>query len=1274
MRSDTRKKQPQGADAEFLQGGGELGALIRAKAWSQTPIGPPETWPQSLRTTVSLCLASNFPINIVWGPEHTQIYNDGYRDCCGEAHPRALGENYRVTWASAWPAIGEPFERALAGNTSYLENQRMFLNRNGYLEETFFTFSTSPIRDESGGIGGLFHPVTETTATMLSERRTRALRDLGTALGLACDEADVARKAVAVLSRFDWDLPFLLFYRFDPECKDYRLAAHHGLRAEACAAPVQLAVDARHPWPFAEALEASGIVEVDHLAPILRREACGPYPEAPSRAFVLPVSVPGAGPAPAVVVAGASSRLPMTDAYRSFYELLNVTVSVALAAVRAREDERRRAEALAELDRAKTTFFSNVSHEFRTPLTLILGPVADLLADGSAEWSPSNKGQLEIVHRNSLRLLKLVNTLLDFARIEAGRARANYQATDLAVFTADLASSFRSACERAGLTLDVACPPLPDVVYVDRDMWEKIVLNLLSNAFKFTLDGGITVVLDAREGCARLTVRDSGVGIPAEELPRMFDRFHRVKQTRGRTHEGTGIGLALVQELARLHGGQVRVESVLGEGSTFVVAIPFGCSHLDASSIGADTGLSSTSTGPLAFVEEALRWLPAASTDAGGVSEAAPLDVLVPAPGAAVPGAARARILWADDNADMREYVSKLLQTRFVVEAVADGAAALQSARRDPPDLVLSDIMMPRLHGVDLLRELRADPATREVPIILLSARAGEESRIEGMAAGADDYLIKPFSARELLARVETHVKMARVRRTANEALRLRSEQFETLLNRAPLGVCLLDGDLRVCEINPVARPVFEVLPGDVLGQRFEEVIRVLWEQDDAEALMRLVRHTLDTGQPYVSAERAQLRADGSVTEYFEWRIERIALRDGGQGVVCYFRDISNQVHIREALREADKAKDNFLAVVSHELKNPLNLIHLQIDLLSRLPEARTQPALSDTAATLRRTVDRLSHLVDDLLDLALVKTNKLSLTPTVFDLGPSVAAIVAAVEHEAKAKCIQISAEIDPPVLVRADPDRLEQVTWNLLSNALKFTPPGGRITVALRRQGTEAVLEVRDSGRGIDPEVLPRIFDIFVQEDSSTTRDKGGLGIGLALVQQIAALHGGRAEADSHGKGHGAAFRVFLPLATVAAAGPLGEPRSDTKRLLLVQDDPETAKVLQQLLELEGYVVDTACDGLQGLEKASGAVSYDLIISDLGMPKMDGWGLIQSLRSNPRTASIPAVALAPFSRDRGAEGMLAAGFDGVVPKPVKLDVLLSAATKALRKLHQDG
>jgi signal transduction histidine kinase len=405
-----------GAQDEWLLGGGAMGRVVRAMDWAATPLGPIERWPQSLRTTVSLCLASNFPISVVWGPNHVQIYNDGYWPICGEKHPRSMGQDFTECWASAWPVIGAAFERALSGETTFLEDQRMFLDRNGYLEETFFTFSFSPIRDEGGGVGGLFHPVTETTAKMIGERRTRALRDLAAHAAESQTVAHALRTSSESLADAALDVPFALFYTVDPGAGHAQLAVATGLERGAPGAPLEIDLASRSAvdWPLYETMESALIGRVDELHARFAGFAAGPYPEAPKVALVLPIRPPGCSEPVAVVVAGVSSRLPLNEAYRAFYDLLAAGVTTAVANARAHEEERRRAEALAEIDRAKTAFFSNVSHEFRTPLTLMLGPLEDELAERDAPLPPARRERLETAHRNSLRLLKLVNTLLDF--------------------------------------------------------------------------------------------------------------------------------------------------------------------------------------------------------------------------------------------------------------------------------------------------------------------------------------------------------------------------------------------------------------------------------------------------------------------------------------------------------------------------------------------------------------------------------------------------------------------------------------------------------------------------------------------------------------------------------------------------------------------------------------------------------------------------------------------------------------------------------------------
>jgi PAS domain S-box-containing protein len=428
-------------------------------------------------------------------------------------------------------------------------------------------------------------------------------------------------------------------------------------------------------------------------------------------------------------------------------------------------------EELAKLDKLKTQFFANVSHEFRTPLTLMLGPLEDALADSEEPLGARQRERMTMVQRNGLRLGKLVSALLDFSRVEAGRIQAVYQSTDLASLTHDLASSFRSACEKAGLTLIIETPQLSKPVFVDHEMWEKIVLNLVSNAFKFTLEGGIRVDMSEEGGQAVLRVSDTGTGIPESEVPRIFDRFHRVEGARGRTHEGTGIGLALVKELIELHKGEVSVESTFGKGTTFIVRMPFGSAHLPRDRVEASRTQPSTATRAEAFVGEALRWLP----DGIIAEELEGQDNPFPTPEDANGG--RARVLLAEDNADMRHYLSRLLATSYEVTAAADGEEAFAAARRMRPDLILTDVMMPRLDGFGLLQKLRGDPELGYVPVIVLSARAGDEAKIEGLGRGADDYLVKPFSARELRARVGANIELSRTRaqnaRVLHEAARI---------------------------------------------------------------------------------------------------------------------------------------------------------------------------------------------------------------------------------------------------------------------------------------------------------------------------------------------------------------------------------------------------------------------------------------------------------------------------------------------------------------------
>ncbi len=777
---EVAERQPEPAD-EWVRGGGALGRLIREFDWSKTPLGPIDQWPQSLKIAVRILLTSRFAMWMSWGEDLTFLYNDAYaKMTLGKKHPWALGKPSREVWKEIWDDIGPRIERVLhTGEATWDEGLLLFLERSGYREETYHTFSYSPLSNEDAEISGHLCVVSEETDRVIGERRLNTLRSLSAELSQATTETEAISSIARVLAENQQDLPFALIYLF-ADRDQARLACRVGVPEGHAAAPERIDLAGENAvWPLREILDRKDFFLVDDLGQRFPSLPTGVWNEPPARALLLPITSRTQDAPAGVIVVALNPYRPLDVSYAGFLNLLAGQIAASISNARAYQEEKKRAEALAEIDRAKTTFFSNVSHEFRTPLTLMLGPLQDLLSSNQQHLSPAATEQLELVNRNGARLLRLVNTLLDFTRIEAGRVKALYQPTDLAAFTAELAGAFRSATERAGLELVVNCEATKEVAYVDRDMWEKIVLNLVSNAFKFTFKGEISVSLAQVDHAAELRIRDTGVGIPPEEIPNLFDRFHRVPNTRSRTHEGTGIGLALVHELVKIHGGSLRVESALGQGSTFIVSIPLGEVHSASEQIGGDRAVTSTATGPTAFVQEALRWLPDHGVDggvSGGLSEEAlpyELDLLPVATPPVPAGSVRRHVLIADDNADMRDYLSRLLSERYDVVAAADGRLALDSIQKRAPDLVVSDIMMPNLDGLGLLQALRSNPATNTIPVVLLSARAGEEARVEGIDAGADDYLVKPFSARELLARVQTHLELARIRQRTDELERV---------------------------------------------------------------------------------------------------------------------------------------------------------------------------------------------------------------------------------------------------------------------------------------------------------------------------------------------------------------------------------------------------------------------------------------------------------------------------------------------------------------------
>ncbi|WP_308123425.1 ATP-binding protein [Modestobacter marinus] len=866
MALDPPSAPPAG---DLFAGGGDAGRLMAALDWAATPVGPVGSWSPGLRYAVRTVLASRYPMVLTWGPQYTQFYNDAYAPFIGAKHP-AIGEDIRVTLAEGWVALAEPVDRAITTReASWLPRLPLLLERAGYREETYFTVSHAPAFADDGAVGGMLGVCTEVTGEVLGERRQRLLRDLagaGSALG---DEAATLTGLGRVLGQDPLDVPFAAVYLDDPGTGRLQRSATAGVRPELL--PAGVAGAAELPGPVADL----GLVG-------------GFWQDPVTDALVLPLTGP-AGERVGLLVTGISPNRRLDEEYRTFLELVAGQVATAVVNARAFETERRRAEALAELDRAKTAFFSDVSHELRTPLTLLLGPLSDVLADTAQPLAPGVRDQLALAMRNGQRLQRLVNDLMDFASIEAGRAAAVRVETDVADFTAELAGVLRSAAERAGLRLTVDCPPLPRPAAVDPRMWEKIVLNLLSNAVKYTFVGTIEVLLRGTDDGFVLTVTDTGIGIPAEELPLVFDRFHRVPGSLARTREGTGIGLALVRELVALHGGTVSVTSAPGAGSTFAVALPYGR-------------------------PDAAGDAPAVPSEAArGTAEVWEHDV-VPPEQPATPAGATATVLVVDDNADMRDYVTRLLSPIWRIRVCADGEQAMASLAEELPDVVLTDVMMPRVDGFELLRRLRADPATRSIPVIMLTARAGQEAAVEGFAAGVDDYLAKPFQAAELIARVRVAVERATHGREPAPA-----PDPEVVAPSAPVLLPAADVRTLVPASRPPAVPApppspevrherwrFPAVPQSVAALR--RALRRLFaevELDEdlaydlllaaCEAVTNAVEHAQEPTEPFV--EVTTEAGGGSVLitvrDFGQWR-ERVPSMDRGRGstLMSAFADV----------------------------------------------------------------------------------------------------------------------------------------------------------------------------------------------------------------------------------------------------------------------------------------------------------------------------------------------------------------------------------------------
>lgn len=1121
----------QGAVPEFLSGGGELGERIRNFNWSETSIGAIETWPQSLRTCIRIMLTSRQPIWIGWGKELIKLYNDPYKAIVGGKHPWALGKPASEVWKDIWKDIGPMLKQVMENDEgTYVESQLLIMHRNGYPEETYYTFSYTPIPGDDGGTAGMICANTDDTERIISERQLKTLTQLGKNLTDCKTNQEVIEKTILTVQDNQYDFPFALFRTI----KNRKAVLEHStpLGEYKNIVPDEIDLDSDHPLAntLREAIATRKIQVFDHLKDRVGLLPKGGWEIHPDKVIILPIMTSALKDPFAFLVVGLNPYRLMDENYESFFNLVSDQVSTSFANVHALEEERKRSDALAEIDKAKTIFFSNISHEFRTPLTLLLGPIEDALND--QQTTPGNKIRLDVAFRNALRMQKLVNTLLEFSRIEAGRMEGQFSPIDICSFTKDLVSGFRSAIEKAEMELKFECGKFSDKVYVDKDMWEKIVLNLVSNAFKYSKKGTITISVNQSGNVAELIVSDTGIGIPEDQLNKIFERFHRVENVEGRSQEGTGIGLAMVKELVRIHSGTIHVQSKYGKGSTFTVRVPLGKDHLPVEKI-VESSNASLSKYSNAYVQEALKWIPEKNQkDDSGINKESSAEVNEKE--------SKVTILLADDNADMREYVKRLLDNQMHVITAVDGEDAFNKLLQYQPDLVLSDVMMPRLDGFGLLKRIRDHERLKNLPVIFLSARAGEEATIEGLNAGADDYLVKPFSSKELIATVTANIKISRSRLAAQRNL-------EALFQQAPIPLAILYG--AAYKINVVNEGALEIW-----GKPYEEVInRPLVEalpEIKNQGIIALLDGVYSTGQPFVAKEMPVTLIRNQKPEQLFLNFVYSPFRnDYGkiEGIIAAGIDVTEQVIARSkiedvveertvqlnemniSLQQSNNDLQQFAHVASHDMKEPLRKIKTFTGRL--LDDAGT--IFSDKGRTyidkVNSSVDRMYYMIDGVLNYSTINAAEEMIEKV--DLNQIVHNIETDLELPIANKSATINFKNLP--VVEGASVLMYQLFYNLINNSLKFSVDGRPVNIAItsfiKNSGNEMVeIHVKDNGIGFPQEFAERIFNTFTRLNP---KDKfEGTGLGLSLCKRIVQRHGGSITAKSE-PGKGAEFIVLLP-----------------------------------------------------------------------------------------------------------------------------------------------
>ena len=916
-------------------------------------------------------------------------------------------------------------------------------------------------------------------------------------------------------------------------------------------------------------------------------------------------------------------------------------------------------ERIRELDEIKTQFFANVSHELRTPLSLIIGPAERLTSSSTPMSLDAQRETAQVIVRNARMLLKHVNDLLDVSKLEAGKLKIDLRDTDLGALVRFIASHFEVLAFERDIAFTVHAAPCSAAV--DPEKLQRVVMNLLSNAFKFAPAGGaVRCLLQIAPQGIVLSVEDSGPGVRRELRKAIFERFRQGDGSASRQFSGTGLGLAIAHEFVEMHKGTIEVlDSELG-GALFRVTLP-----LHGVKKGAPLGENRLDRTTLDGLIEELR-LPSAPTPAPIAARADDRN------------RTRDRILVVEDNLDMNRFIAQSLSHDYEVGCAFDGQQGFEMALAFAPDLIVSDIMMPGVSGVEMIAALRKHSALAETPILLLSAKADDDLKAQLLEDGAQDFITKPFGERDLRVRVRNLIAVRKSRaaqraverahrqsvEAANRQLQARSAHLAELFHRAPSFMAVLRGPNHVFEL---ANAAYHRLIGnrEVVGRPLLEALPELRDQGFKELLDRV----LATGEPHVgSGTRVVLqRQRDQVLEerYLDFIYQPLAGVDGGfAGVFVEGYDVTERKQAEDALRAEARRKDEFLATLAHELRNPLAPIR-HAARISRTPQA-TSAQIDWSHGVIERQVEHMARLLDDLLDVSRITRGKLELRIERLVLRDQLLSAVETARPLIEARGHRLIFDVpDAKVQIDADPVRFAQIFANLLTNAAKYTDSGGTIHVTARLENDRTMIGVRDTGIGIAAELLPQLFEMFSQATSALERSEGGLGIGLSLSRGLVHLHRWTIEAHSAGVGKGSEFIVTMPIlppienpAKVAREHAAAAAAVDRLRVVIADDNHDSADSLSMLVTMLGCAVRTAYSGREALH-AIAEFSPHIALLDIGMPEMNGYDVAQKLRASPSKNPLILVAVTGWSQHEDKLRAKAAGFDHHFAKPINLDAL---------------